>query len=109
MLREEIKFFRGDYHEVKFKFKSYTGDVNKVYFTVKCEERLVRIAKSLDKGITKDGEWFIITFLPDDTNNLSIGLDMIYDIQIIINDKPLTIAKGAFVLEEDVTRPAEEV
>lgn len=109
MLREAIQFFRGNYHQVKFKFKSYTGDVNKIYFTVKCEERLVRIAKNLDNGITKDGEWYVITFLPEDTNDLSIGLDMIYDIEILINDKPFTIAKGAFVLEEDITRPTEEV
>lgn len=105
----EIKFFRGDYHQTKFKFKTYKGPIDKMYFTVKCEERVVRIAKKLDDGITKDGDYYVITFEPEDTNNLPGGITMVYDIEIFVNDKPFTICKDKFTIDEDVTRPSEEV
>lgn len=105
----EIKFFRGDDHETKFKFTKYNGPVDKMYFTVRDEERIVRMTKQLDNGITKDGEYYVITFVPDDTNSLPFGLIMLYDIEIIVNGKTYTIAKDMFTVDEDVTRPTEEV
>ena len=105
----EIKFFRGDYHETKFKFKTYTGPVDKIYFTVRDEERIVRMTKQSDNGIKKEGEYYVIVFEPEDTNNLPFGLVMVYDIEIMVNGKPFTIAKDKFTIDEDVTRPTEEV
>lgn len=105
----EIKFFRGDDHLVKFKFKTYTGPIDKIYFTVKDENREVRLHKWLGNGISKEDDYYVITFIPKDTDDLPYWLKLTYDIQIEIEGKKYTIAKDKFTLEEDITRPAEEV
>ena len=104
-----INFMRGDNHQVKFKFKTFTGSIDKMYFTVKCERKIVRVAKKLNEGIELVDGYYVITFVPEDTNELMCGIDMIYDIEIIVNGEKYTIAKDKFILEEDVTTPAEEV
>ena len=108
----DIKFFRGDFHQTKFRFKSYKGPIDKMYFTVKDSNRQVQLTKKLNDGITKEGDWYIITFLPEDTNELPYWLDMIYDIEIFIGEtKPITVVKAAFDLEEDVidlTKPLKK-
>ena len=106
----EIKFFRGNFHQTKFKFKNFTKNLDKVYFTVRCENRELRLAKRLGAGIEKEGEYYVITFKPDDTNDIPCWLKMTYDIEIFVDkDKPLTVAKDRFILEEENTRPTEEV
>lgn len=105
----EIKFFRGDDHQVRFRFTKYKGSIEKMYFTVKDNLREVVLAKTLGKGIEFDGEWYTITFVPDDTDDLQFWMELTYDIQIIVQGKKHTIKKDMFTLEEDITRPAEEV
>lgn len=106
-----IKFYRGDNHKVRFRFTKYTGEVEKMYFTVKDELRNVILAKKLGDGsFEKDEEgWYVIKFVPEDTDNLPFWKDLIYDIQIIVEGEKYTIKKDIFKLEEDVTRPTEEV
>lgn len=105
----KIKFFRGDDHKVAFTFTKYNGPIDKMYFTVKDEARKVMLQKTLDNGITKDGDSYIVTFKPSDTDKMDFWLKMIYDIEIIVNGSKHTIAKDEFILEEDITTPAEEV
>lgn len=107
-----IEFFRGDNHQVKFKFKSYTGQVDKMYFTARDKNREVKITKSLGNGITKEGEYYIINFTPSDTNIFEQIIDrlvLIYDIEVIIADETYTIAKDKIILEEDITKAEQEV
>lgn len=104
-----ISFYRGDNHKVRFKFKSFTGTIEDMFFTVKCKNKYPRIKKRLNDGITQDGEWYCIVFKPEDTDKLSCDLEMTYDIQIIFEGEKYTIQKGNFVLEEDITTPDCEV
>lgn len=105
----EIKFFRGDDHQTRFKFINYSGPIDTVYFTVRNDYRELAITKSLGNGIEKSGDYYVITFTPEDTDKLSVFSEMTYDIEIIINGKKYTVAKDDFILEEDITRPTEEV
>lgn len=104
-----IKFFRGDDHQEKFRFKNFTGTIEKMYFTVKCENRIVRIKKRLNEGIELIDGWYCITFEPKDTENLECDKRMYYDIQIFVEGKKYTVIKGLFVLVEDITTPECEV
>lgn len=105
----EIKLFRGNDHQVKFKFKNFTGTIDKMYFTVKCSSGKRRLQKKLDDGIAKENEWYVITFVPKDTNDLECYLKMTYDIEIVVEGKTYTVVKDRFVLDEEVTRPEDEV
>lgn len=105
----KISFFRGDHHEVKFKFTKYTGTPEKIYLTVKCGCKIKRLQKKLNDGIEYKDGWYVITFKPEDTNNLSCALNMVYDIEIIVDGKPYTVAKNEFEITEDVTTPDDEV
>lgn len=104
-----IKFFRGNDHEVKFRFKNFTGTIEKMYFTVKCAAGKVRLQKTIGNGIEKVDDWYVITFVPADTNDIQCYLKMFYDIEIVVGGKVKTVAKNSFVLEEKVTRPEDEV
>lgn len=105
----DIRFFRGDDHKVRFKFKNFTGPIEKMYFTVKCTNGRPRIQKKLHNGISEDNGIYCIEISPSDTDNLPCTLDMVYDIEIITGGEKKTVAKGAFNIEEDVTTPDCEV
>ncbi len=104
-----INFVRGDYHQIRFKFKSYSGSIDAMYLTVKCEQKIPRIRKKLGDGIELVDGWYVVTFEPKDTNEISCSLNLMYDIEIFVGDKPFTIMKDQFLLEEDITTPKEEV
>lgn len=104
-----ISFYRGDDHKVRFKFKNFTGAIDKMFFTVKDTNRVARIKKQLDNGISFYEGYYCIEFSPEDTDELPCYLDMIYDIEIIVGGEKKTVAKGKFILEEDVTTPDCEV
>lgn len=105
----EIKFFRGNDHEVKFRFPKFNGSIEKVYFTVKCGCKIKRLQKTLGNGIELVDDYYVVTFLPDDTENLMCDLAMKYDIKIITNGKKYTVHKNVFKLEEEVTTSKDEV
>lgn len=106
----KIEFYRGDNHKVRFRFTKYKGEIEKMYFTVKDEVRNVILAKRLGDGsFEKDGEWYVIKFVPKDTDDLQFWLELTYDIEIIVQGEKYTIMKDEFKLKEDVTRPDEEV
>ena len=103
-----IQFIRGDNHQVRFKFKTFTGVIEKMYFTVKCQLDRPRIQKKLGDGIEYKDGYYTITFVPKDTDELICDTPMKYDIEIIVNGEKYTIAKDKFILEEDITTPKEE-
>lgn len=104
-----ISFFRGDNHQEKFRFKKYTGKIDMVFFTVKDENKNPVIKKKLNDGISLLEEWYIINFLPEDTNNLKCDTVMKFDIEIITQGEKYTAEKGTFILDEDITTPDCEV
>ncbi len=104
-----IQFTRGDNHQVRFKFKTFTGEIEKMYFTVRCQMDRVRIQKKLGDGIEYKDGWYTINFIPEDTDGLICGTPMKYDIEIIVDSEKYTIIKDTLMLEEDITTPAEEV
>lgn len=104
-----IEFFRGDNYELKFKFKNFSGKVDMIYFTVKCQNGIKRIQKKLNDGIKFADDYYIVSFEPKDTDKLPCSLNMAYDIEVIIAEKKYTVAKNKFILDEDITRPSDEV
>ena len=104
-----ISFFRGDDHQEKFRFKTFSGTIDDMFFTVKCKNRYSRIKKKLGEGIELIDGWYYLTFLPSDTDKLTPDLEMEYDIEIITEGKKFTVLKGDFVIEEDITTPDCEV
>jgi hypothetical protein len=104
-----IAFFRGDNHKEKFRFKNFTGAIDNLFFTVKDINKKPVIKKKLNDGISFKDEWYIIDFLPEDTNNLPFDIEMPYDIQIITGGEKYTVEKGIFILDEDITTPDCEV
>ena len=109
VLRENIEYIRGDSHYIQIKFKSYDGRIDKMFFTVRQDETLRKIIKSLDNGIElKEDGSYIITLNPEDTNSMTPEYEYKYDIEIIIDDFVKTIALGNMILEQDQTLPNDE-
>lgn len=106
---ENIEFYRGDNHQVKFQFKSFTGKIDEMYFTVKCEQKYPRVKKCLGNGIELIDDWYNVFFVPEDTDGIDCSLTMKYDIQIITGGKKFTVQTGEFNLLEDITTPDCEV
>lgn len=105
----EINFFRGNDHQERFRFKTFTGEIEKMYFAVKCKNKHIRIKKSLDNGIEFADDWYVVTFVPSDTENLPCDLEMVYGIKIVTNGKKYTVQKGAFNIEDEVVTSDCEV
>ena len=109
MESRNIEFYRGDNHQLKFKFTTFTGVIDEIYFTVKCEQKYPRIKKKLKNGIELIGEWYYLNFEPKDTEGIDCSFKMKYDIEILTEGKKYTVQKGDFVLLEDITTPDCEV
>lgn len=105
----KINFFRGTNHEVRFRFPKYEGTIEQVYLTVKCTDKIVRLQKKLNDGIELIDGWYVVSFVPEDTEEISCILKMTYDIKIITGNKKFIVAKDCFKLEEEVTTSKDEV
>lgn len=111
-----MKIIRGDYKVIPFVRKDKTGKIiesipEKVYFTVKsfANSDKVLIQKTLENGITIDENFnYNIEFNASDTDKLSFG-KYVYDIEIKNGNKPRTIKKDTFEIEEEVTHASDEV
>lgn len=104
-----FEFTRKDKNEVAIETRP-----EKMYFTVKenpyvCEALIQKILKE-NGGITFNDEDFSyrIEILPEDTEDLAYG-DYFYDIEIVNDDKPKTIAVGTFTIKEVATHKCNEV
>jgi hypothetical protein len=110
-----MEITRGDYKTFRFERKNKNQEVimekpEKMYLTIKNNsyEKKALIQKTLDDGIEFEDGVYRVTFLPEDTDNLSFG-DYIYDIEIINNGKPKTIKVDEFVIDKEVTHKENEV
>lgn len=110
-----MKQIRGDTKKYKFQRKKADGTVitdrpDSLYFTVKnsYNDPLPVIQKTLnDMTLDQDGTYHF-TIEPEDTDNLKYKT-YVYDIQVTAGGIKTTIAKGNFVIKEEVTFARNEV
>lgn len=111
-----MKIIRGDYKVISFVRKDVNKKIiedipEKVYLTIKGSytSDKVLIQKTLDNGITINENFeYNIEFVSTDTDGLDFG-KYVYDIEIKNGDKPKTIHRGTFEIEEEVTHAKDEV
>ena len=64
--------------------------------------------KSLENGITKEGDKYKVRIAPSDTKTVDIG-KYLYDLQIGIDEDIYTIMTGTFTIKKEITsEPNEE-
>ncbi len=109
-----MEITRGDTKGLTFKRRNSDGSVitekaDKIYFTVKKNSVTggITFQKTIDDmTFDSDGTYhFIIN--PSDTNSLSYG-NYCYDLEVKIDDYVKTIAKGDFIITEEVTHKENE-
>lgn len=94
-----ISFYRGDDHEVKFRFKNFEGKFDDIIFAVKNLDERVIIEKHLGKGIEPIDEWFHVCIKPEDTSWISFTERMTYDVRAIIQGLEFTVQRGNFKIK----------
>lgn len=114
-----ISFTRGDTYGIRFQRKAEIINEDKeietkvieeisqnMWFTVKknfSDKAEVILQKTLEDGISFDEEFYYhIIINSTDTRDLKYG-EYVYDIQVENNGVVKTIAKGYFILENEVT------
>lgn len=110
-----MKQIRGDTKKYKFQRKRADGTVitdrpDSLYFTVKksYNDSLPVLQKTLnDMTLDQDGTYHF-TIEPEDTDGLKYKT-YVYDIQVSQNGIKTTIAKGNFIIKEEVTFARNEV
>jgi len=109
-----MEMVRGDTFEFKFKRqtrdgRTITSKPEKMYITFKCDDNYKCLfQKTLEKGITFDGEYYHVVIDPADTYKLSFK-KYDFDIEIINNGKTKTIYVGEIELLKEVTFKCNEV
>lgn len=97
----KISFIKGNDHEEIFRFKSFTGSIEEVFFVVTDDSDKIVISKKLNDGIKAEDGRYRIIFTPDDTKNLDYDVPMNYGIAIITNGLRYTILDGDFRLKKN--------
>lgn len=112
-----LEFARGDNVEFLIELQNSNGEQiilqedDKLYMTVKKNSRDEEAVfqKKLGNGIEKTEEGkYLITILPEDTNNLDYG-EYGYDIQLITGTKKKTLGIYTINLTEEYTHVGNEV
>ena len=109
-----MEMVRGD--TFKFKFKRQTRDgktitelPEKMYITFKYgNSNDFLFQKTLEDGITFDGEYYHVVINPADTDKLRFK-EYDYDIEIIRNGEPKTIKVDKINITKEVTFACNEV
>lgn len=116
----DINIIRGDTLKLTFYRKNNNGEVIKttptaLYFTIKYDgyDKTVIIQKKLsDMELDTNTGKYTFYILPEDTNNLNYGKYK-YDLEvkdtIVGVDYVKTIAKGDFIIKEEITFTSNEV
>lgn len=106
---------RGDTKQYYFQRKRADGTVitdapDSLYFTVKKNyiDKEPVLQKTLNDMTLDDDGTYHFTIEPEDTDNLQYK-DYVFDIQVTADGVKTTIAKGSFVIEEEVTFAENEV
>ena len=108
-----IRFVKGDTATVRFNYENFIPEEgDKVFLTVKksCFDKNCALEKSYPgNGIEWDDETntFIVTFLPQDTQDLQTHWEYGFDIQYVFNQTPCVIktplTDGIFILDDEYT------
>lgn len=119
MKQIDYEFIRGDTKKMrKFRPTTLDGEVlelsnsDNIYLTVKNANRVAKIKKSINNGITlgEDG-YYHITLEAEDTEDLDLGTYQ-YDIELVLNLNPnfvQTLINGEITLTEDITRKGDRI
>lgn len=108
-IKKNIRMFRGNSYNLKINVKNYDNELDKIYFTVRDDNDVVKIAKNLTDGITKitDENAYQLFLFPEDTEELEVE-EYKYDIEIRSGNYVATKVTGKFVLIEEQTRKEQE-
>lgn len=115
MEKINFKFIKGDTYSRGFTIEGFDYAINQVYFTVKSKtsDKNYVIQKTLTRGIEQDTEnpkRYILTIEADDTNDLKVNYDYVFDIQIVGDSVKKTIIGGYLKLEDwNITSKENEV
>ena len=111
--KNDIKHLRGDTLSHAIFVENLYQDLESIYFTCRDganDNSDILIEKSLNNGITymyydeeKDVRTYVVRIAPEDTKDLQAGT-YYYDEQIEVNGDVITIMKGRFILEQDISR-----
>jgi len=114
MEKVNFNFIKGDTYS-----RGFTVDldypINQVYFTVKekSSDKKYLIQKTLNNGIKQDlnnPKRYVLIIDPEDTDDLKVNYDYIFDIQIITDTMKRTIIGGYLTLDDwDITSAENEV
>lgn len=109
-MKKNIRMYRGNSYCLKITVKNYDSELDKIYFTVRDVNDVVKIAKNLTNGITKitDENAYQLFLVPEDTEELEVE-EYKYDIEIHAGDYVATKVIGKFVLLEEQTRKEQEI
>lgn len=111
--KNDIRHIKGDTFSTGLIVEGLGQEPESIYFT--CRDSLnddseILFEKSTYNGITlvdydeeNDIRKYAVRIAPNDTRNLQAGT-YFYDEQIVVNGDVITIMKGKFILEQDVTR-----
>lgn len=115
MKKINFNFVKGDTYSRGFTIDGLEIPINQVYFTVKekSSDKNYVLQKRLTNGIEVDAEnpnRYVLTIEADDTNNLKVNYDYVFDIQIVTESIKRTIIGGNLTLEDwDITSSVNEV
>ena len=111
--KNDIRHVRGDTLSFNIYVEGLEQDLESVYFTCRDssnDNSEILFEKKLNDGITymyyeeeTDTRTYLVRIAPEDTNDLQSGT-YYYDEQIAVNGDVITIMKGRFILEQDITR-----
>lgn len=114
--KNDIRHVKGDTLSFPFYIEDLHQDLESVYFTCrdgKNDNSEILFEKCLNSGITymdydeeTDTRTYVVRIAPADTKDLQSGT-YYYDVQIEVNSDVLTIMKGRFILEQDVTKKVD--
>ena len=114
--KNDIRHVRGDTFSHPIYVENLHQDLESIYFTCRDgsnDNSEILIEKSLNNGITymdydeeTDTRTYVVRLAPQDTKDLQSGT-YYYDEQIEVNGDVLTIMKGRFILEQDITRKVD--
>lgn len=112
-IRYDITYTRGDTFSFVFDVSALTtNDLSCAFMTLKDKndpDGTALFSKKLNNGITKISAGKYRVFLTrDDTINLDIDGQYMYDIEVKFDTTIKTIMCGCFKLLQDYTKPADE-
>lgn len=115
MEKVNFNFVKGDTYTRGFTLENFELAIEQVYFTVKekSSDKNYVLQKRLTNGIEVDTEnpnRYVLTIEADDTNNLKVNYEYVFDIQIVTESIKKTIIGGNLTLEDwDITSSVNEV